>query len=421
MKFKILSLLLIFFLFSCEAEQIKPSEPVPAPEEEPAVDSTEVDKKNDETHEDTENKNTKRDDVIVGTGSGQLIIKDASDKNFIIKPGTYWNITIEKINNSTIDGKNSVLIEGGDMKISDVNGLEVNGVNFENYSQNAVIIKDDADDLTLKSLRFKNITNTVIVFKKDKKFDGTPSSYSENIQLDNIHAENTGTLFGSAGGIRQDGFYGLIKKFKLTSSTIKNSPILSNAVYLSLGEDYEFSNNIVDNVNLKNNNHNGIFFAQGNGKAFGNKVTNHQGNMIRAWLFSIDKPNAMVEIYDNVVYNSTRYGAFELQVTPTIEKLSAFKPANAKVYNNTVGRLNTGVPKYFEGRLLDLYQTYGTVEIYNNLSFDLYDDKLVNNMSDTRVTKITKDANNLYRKNSSDAVTDLKSFVSKISGVGARK
>ena len=416
MKFKNLSFLVIFLFSACEVEQIKPAEPIPAPEETPSVDSTEFERPGDETNEEKND----RENVEVGNGSGQLIIKDASEKNFIVKPGTYWNITIENIKNSTINGK-SVLIEGGDMKISNVSKLEVSGVNFENYSQTAVIIKDDANDLTLRDLRFKNIANTVIVFKKDKKFDGNPSSYSENIQLDNIYAENTGMLFGSAGGIQEDGFYGLIKRFKLTNSTIKNSPILSNAVYLSLGEDYEFSNNTIDNVNSKNNNHNGIFFAQGNGKAFGNKVTNHQGNMIRAWLFSIDKPNATVEIYDNVVYNSTRYGAFELQVTPTIESFSVFKPANAKIYNNTVGRLNTGIPKYFEGRLLDLYQTFGTVEIYNNLSFDLYDDNLINNMHDARVTKITKNANNVYRKKGSDAVTDLKSFLSKIPGVGARK
>jgi len=417
MKFKNLSILLVIFLFSCEVEQIKPSEPVPASEEKPTVDSTEFDRPD----KDTSNEKEEREKVEVGTGSGQLIIKDASEKNFVVKPGTYWNITIENVKNSTIEGKSVVVISGGDMKISNINKLEIKGINFENYNQTAVRINDDANNLTLEDIRFKNIGNTVISFGKDKKFDGSPASYSENIHLVNIYAENTGMLFGSAGGIHQDGFYGLIKGFKLTNSTIKNSPHLSNGVYLSLGEDYEFSNNVVDNVNSINNNHNGIFFAQGNGKVFGNKVTNHQGNLIRAWLFSIDKPNAMVEIFDNIVYNSSRYGAFELQVTPSIENLSVFKPANAKVYNNTIGKLNTGLPKYFEGRLLDLYQTFGNVEIYNNLSFDLYDDVLVNNMSDARVTKITKNTNNVYRKKAADAVSDLKTFKSKLSGVGARK
>src|SRR5690606_7353759 len=131
-------------------------------------------------------------------------------------------------------------------------------------------------------------------------------------------------------------------------STITNSPILSNAIYLGLAENYTISNNIINNVNTNNNEHNGIFFAKGNGKIFGNKITNHQGNAVRAWLFSISNTNALVEIYDNIVYNSTRYGAFELQVRDDIKALPTFKPANAKIHNNTVGRLNTGEPKYFE-------------------------------------------------------------------------
>lgn len=417
MSTKHLAFLLIIFLFSCKAEQVKPSDPVPPPDKKPAVDSTDNSKSDTVALEEKD----KREHIEVGSGSGQLIIKNASDKKFIVRPGTYGSIIIENVKNSTIDGKSIVIISNGEMNISNINKLIIKGVNFENNRQTAIWIRDDANNLTLENLRFKNINNTVISFRKDKKFDGTPSSYSENIHLVGIRAENTGMLFGSAGGIHQDGFYGLIKGFKLTNSTILNSPDLSSGVYLSLGEDYEFSNNVVNNVNANNNIHNGIFFAQGNGKVFGNKVTNHQGNLIRAWLFSIDKPNASVEIFDNIVYNSSRYGAFELQVTPTIESFSIFKPANVKVYNNTVGRLNTGIPKYFEGRLLDLYQTFGNVQIYNNLSFDLYDDELINNMSDPRVTKITKNSNNIYRKNASDAVLDLKTFKSKISGVGARK
>src|SRR5690606_32028546 len=125
-----------------------------------------------------------------------------------------------------------------------------------------------------------------------------------------------------------------------------------------------------------------------------------------------------VEIYDNIVYNSTRYGAFELQATPSIRELSTFKPANAKVYNNTVGKLNTGTPKFFEGRLLDLYNTDGTVEIFNNLSFNNRDEHLINKMSGPN-TKIIKNENNKYYWNSNEAVFDLNTFKSKISGIGA--
>jgi len=189
-------------------------------------------------------------------------------------------------------------------------------------------------------------------------------------------------------------------------------------------EDYEVSNNVVNNVNKSdnypngNNNHNGIFHLNGNGKFFKNKITNHQGNGLRAWLFSITKP-ASVEIYDNIIYNSTRYSAFELQVPPYMEVLASFKPADAKIYNNTTGKLNTGQPKYYEGRIVDIYQTHGNVEVYNNLYFNMLDNEVSLNQSNPKDTKV-KESNNLYFKNAADAILDLVNFKSKSPGVGAR-
>lgn len=396
---------IIFLFLSCEAERIIPLKPAPEIEENIPPDNVIP----DET-------NTNQDVSEIGNGSGQVVIKDTENKTYVIKPGTYWNITIENVKDVSIKGLNKVKISNGDMHIRNVNQLAISGISFEDWGQNAISIFDNADNLTLKDLKFRNINNSVISFKKNKRYDGTPESYSENIQLINIYAENISTLFGSAGGLKSDGFFGLIKGFKLTESTIINSPTLSNGIYLNLAEDYEISNNIIKNVNSRNNDHNGIFHVIGNGKIFGNKITDHQGNGVRAWLLSIVKPNAVVEIYNNIIYNSTRYGAFELQVTPWMYDMSLFKPANAKIYNNTAGKLNTGEPKYFEGRLLDLYNISGTLEIFNNLSFNNRDDQLINNMSDT---KIIRNENNQYFKNENEAIFDLTNFKSRIAGVGA--
>src|SRR5690606_5153265 len=190
------------------------------------------------------------------------------------------------------------------------------------------------------------------------------------------------------------------------------------------GEDYEISNNLVNNVNKSdsyphgNNNHNGIFHVNGNGKLFNNKITNHQGNAVRSWLYSIIKPNATVEIFNNTVYNSTRYSAFELQVIPTVGILPSFKPANAKVYNNTVGKMNTGKPKFYEGRIVDIYNTKGLVEVFNNLYFNMRDNVVSLNQSNRDETKVAEN-NNIYFENDSDAVVDLESLKSKVPGVGA--
>lgn len=411
----ILGFVLLFTLNSCEVEKIEPVNPLPETEE-PSLEKPAPEEQEESTP-------TGKLEVI-GNGSGSLVIKNVEGKNYSITPGTYSSIQLENIKNSTIDGLNQVKIRNGSVNMSRVNGVTLINLSIEESNQSAITIYDEANDLTLQNINIKNIGNTAIKFELDKKYDGSPASYSKNIHLINIKAENTGTLFGSRGEIKSDGFYGLIRGFKLTNSSITNSPHLSNGIYVGCVEDYEVSNNVVNNVNKSdnypngNNNHNGIFHLNGNGKFFKNKITNHQGNGLRAWLFSITKP-ASVEIYDNIIYNSTRYSAFELQVPPYMEVLASFKPADAKIYNNTTGKLNTGQPKYYEGRIVDIYQTHGNVEVYNNLYFNMLDNEVSLNQSNPKDTKV-KESNNLYFKNAADAILDLVNFKSKSPGVGAR-
>lgn len=353
--------------------------------------------------------------IEVGTGSGALILKNYEGKNFKIQPGTYSYFQFENLTNCKVSGLNQVKIVGGNVTMNTINGLTLSGISIIDSKYRAFNFSKEANDLILKDIELSNIGDVCMVFDINKKYNGTPASYSNNIQLVNIKANNISTFFGAQGTITNDGFTGLIKNFKMTGCTITNSPNLADGVYIGCAEDYEISNNVINNVNSANGNHNGIFHILGTGKIFNNTCTNHQGNLVRAWLFNITKTST-VEIYNNKVYNSTRYGAFELQVPLWIKELAAFKPANAKIYNNTVGKLNTGVPKYFEGRLLDLYMTYGTVEIYNNLSFDLYDNIMINNMSSTT---ISVNSGNVYKATAGEAVSDLISFRSIVPGVGA--
>lgn len=391
----------LFLLVSCSSCKKAKTEPLPEPSiilptivKPPAAQATEI-----------------------GTGSGALIIKDESDKNFKIKPGTYTYFQFENITNCNIDAYD-VKITGGNVSLTNVNTLSLNGLAIENSTYRAFNIYNKANDLILKDITLNNIGDVAMVFHINKKYDGTADSYSKNIQLINIKADNVGTFFASNGGHTNDGYTGLIKNFKMSGCTITNSPFLSDGVYLGAAEDYEFSNNTIDNVNSKQGNHNGIFHVVGNGKFFDNKCTNHQGNMIRAWLCSFTK-DGTVEIYNNIVWNSTRYGAFELQVPPFMKAMPSFKPATiAKVYNNTAGKLNTGQPKYFEGRLLDMYDTYGAIEIYDNLLFNNVDALILNKMSTDGVTNLVKNSGNIYKVNQSEAVADLINFKSLVPGVG---
>ena len=159
---------------------------------------------------------------------------------------------------------------------------------------------------------------------------------------------------------------------------------------------------------------------QGNGHFHNNKLTNYQGNAIRAWVYSRGNTPSAMEFHNNICYNTRKYGAFELQQFSRniISGKTTF--VNAKVYNNTVGKMNTS--KDWDAQILDLYTFSGTLEYYNNLGFDLYltgnrpITSMINQMADVR---ITVNSNNKYYPNQADAVTNTTSFVSKHSGVGA--
>lgn len=398
----------LFFLYSCEVEQVEPAKPV---EKENAIDSAELEEKTDSSTLDKSNREVK----VIGNGSGSIKIQDSDGINYTIKPGNYSYVEFKNVQNSVIDGFDKVKMTGSIVNLTNIENVVFQNISIED-SPRGINVNEKANNLIFNSIKLKNTPG--ISFRIDRKYDGSPSSYSQNIQINNIQAENISSLFSSGGGLKNDGFYGLIKGLKIRDNVIKNSPNFGSGVYVNMVEDYEISGNIIDNVNSQNSNHNGIFHVKGNGKIHNNKVTNHQGNAVRAWLFSITEPNSLVEIYNNVVYNSERYSAFEVQVTPGIKQMSVFKPANAKIHNNTVGRMNSGA-KYYEGRVVDIYQTYGNVEVYNNLYFDMRDNIVSLNQSNPKDTKVTE-KNNKYIKNGSEAVNDLKNFVSKIPGIGAK-
>src|SRR5690554_578396 len=180
------------------------------------------------------------DTIVVGEGSGSLNIKDHDGAQLSIMPGTYWNINFENIKDTAVYGFDQVTVEGGDINIRNVDGLTLRGLTIRDYGQAVINVFDSADNLTLRDIKIRDISNYVIKFNIGKKYDGSPESYSENIRLINIDADNIGSLFVSGGGIEEDGFYGLIKNFVMKDCTITNSPHLSNAVYLNLGSDYEF-------------------------------------------------------------------------------------------------------------------------------------------------------------------------------------
>jgi hypothetical protein len=356
--------------------------------------------------------------TIVGSGSGALILKDIFNKNIKIKEGNYDYIDITNFKNTNVIGAGVNLLNGSGITAMNnvtIEGLSVKGSKYRAFNINGII-----KGFTLKNISLTDIGDVAINLSDATRYNGSEDSFSENLQLLNFDCDNIGMFLGARGSIANGFVEGLVKKFKMNGCSIINSPQMGNGVYMGCVEDYEISNNKLGNINSLVNNHHGIFHMVGNGKVFGNMLTNHQGNMLRAWFCSLTK-EGYLEVFDNIVHNSRRYGAFEIQTPPWMELAAAFKPGKtAKIYNNTVGKLNTEDPKYFEGRLLDLYTSHCQVEVFNNLSFNNRDAEILNNMSDRSNTLLTRFENNAYVKDAAQAVNNLSEFKSLIPLVGAR-
>lgn len=330
----------------------------------------------------------------IGNGYGELRLYNQNNKNFKIKPGNYDNVDLRNLKNVNIIGNGVTLsnISG----ITSPNNLVIDGLSVKGSKYRAFNVNGICKDFVMKNIVLNDIQDVAINFTDKTKYNGDVNSYSENIQLLNFNCDKIAMFAAASGTIYNNQIEGLIKRFKLTGSTMINAPKMGNGIYMGCVEDYEISKNTLNNINSLQNDHNGIFHMIGNGKVFGNKLTNHQGNMLRAWFCSLTK-DGYLEVYGNHVENSRRYGAFELQTPPWMEALSSFKPGKiAKFYSNNAGKLNTDNPKYFEGRLLDLYTSHCDVEIYDNTCFNNRDKEIINNMSDISNTKITRFENNIY-------------------------
>lgn len=373
----------------------------------------------------------------VGTGSGYLTIdgktlKISNNAIIKIKGGNYRDITIKNFsatsdkpvyvkNDGQINISESMTTENIDNVIiaGDNNANIQYGFNFENIYYRAIRFNGKMNNVTIKSMSFKNVGDYAMTSESGSfKYDGTSETRTENLKILYCLFDNAGAI--SLGGNLYKGSNedsGLFKDVEIAYNIFQNTNAGSVCSFTNV-QDYNIHHNTVNNVNQTNNDHNGVFFMQGNGKFHHNKLTNYQGNSIRMWVYSRGNTPSTVEIYDNICYNTRKYGAFELQAFDRNIIPGKTTYVNAKVYNNTVGKMN--VSKDWEGLILDLYNTGGSLEYYNNLGFELTSGRnisnMINNMSDT---KITIDVNNRYVSSQQEAINDLSNFRSKVVGIGA--
>ncbi|PTS94520.1 hypothetical protein DBR11_23150 [Pedobacter sp. HMWF019] len=352
--------------------------------------------------------------VDVGTGSGDLSIDGKSlplkcnDKIRIAK-GSYKSITIKNIQAEdgcaiTVTNNGLVDINGNfsQMNLSNLKGVIISGngdpgiqygFQFHDNSYRSIIISKPYTSSTIQYVSFKNIQDYVISYDPKTVYDGSEGSYSKNLKFLNIRCENTSSFLQFPGSVENGPIIGLIKGLEIANLTFVNSSKVGTVVWIGNVEDYDVHNNRVDNINTENNNHNGIFHFMGNGKFHDNYVSNHQGNALRAWTYSIGTPKEVL-IYNNIVVNSRKYSAFETQSFENYMRGSVTY-ANAKVYNNTCGNLNLNKDWY--GNVVDVYNLEGgTCQVFNNIGFNFPAPNPVTLISNQQsVTKPTE-SNNLY-------------------------
>lgn len=374
--------------------------------------------------------------IDIGSGSGRIDIADIIGVTYKVKSGNYDAISIKRCKNVSLllGGVNIIY---GNMDVESSTNIETVGGSFKGNKVGAIRVSGLVNGLVLKGVTFFDVSNYLLSYEHQVVYNGKDETVSKDWKIEGCSFEKTNQIFNSKSDLKPEGVMTLMRNFKFLNNSVKNCPSMGGVVSLGAVDGYDIAGNIIDNVNMSfpdprvpNGPHNGIFTMVGWGSCRDNKLTNHQGNLIRAWGVSFDDQVREVLIYNNKVHNSWKYSAFELQVPPYISEYKAKYPdrvfyTNAKVYNNTAGHLS--VSKDWDGQMLDLYNTYGKVEYYNNLGFDMVAsnpiyhpvNNMINNNYDQDKTQLVE-SNNKYARTAIEAVEDAVSFKSKFAGIGAQ-
>jgi hypothetical protein len=327
--------------------------------------------------------------LAVGTGTGNLVIDGSTmglkcNDLIKVKGGTYNGIDVQNINaGCPINIKNDGLVQiagnGDHMHITNVSNLTISGdgttgiaqgfVSRDNPDYHSIILNGATQNLTIQYFSFSNIGNIVIynvgttVYKP-----GVTSSYTDGLHILNNTCTNTATFIQFGGDVIAGVITGLIKNLEIAGLNFSNSNC-GVVVFAANADTYDIHNNTINNINQTNNNHNGIFMIKGSGSFHHNLVQNHQGNAIRAWIRSFGTTPQDVLIYNNVVVNSRKYSAFEVQSFAAELSPGVTSYANAKIYDNTCGNLN--LSKDWYGVIVDVYDLFGgTCNVYDNVGFN---------------------------------------------------
>ncbi|SHE84471.1 hypothetical protein [Pedobacter caeni] len=337
------------------------------------------------------NPEVKPDTVIeLGTGSGNLTIegtKWSSMGNILIKikSGSYSSINLKNLKipegkrmtiKNTADG---VVYVKEEISLTNVKNLTISGngskdkYGFQLLSvpYRCIRINDYWAGVEISRMRFTNNPDYCISIENSisgKTYTSSEESRSDNIKILDCEFDNAGTVY-FGGEINKDTGIdkGFVKGLEIAYCVFKNSSP-GDCIKVGNVQDYNIHHNTFNNINSDSQIHNGIVFVAGNGHVHHNKCTNHQGNFVRAWIYSRGTATTSTA-YDNIIYNSRKYSAFEYQGYARHMWSGKTTYSNAICYNNTVGKMNTS--QDWIGTVIDIYDLFGgTMQVYNNVGIN---------------------------------------------------
>lgn len=367
--------------------------------------------------------------IVMGTGTDRNLTIDGYARDFScdtrirIHEGQYNRIVIRNLSGTAgcpfiieNEGLTELNGEGKHILLSNLNHVIITGNRvktidkgfvIKNNPYRAIEIKGKVNNFSLKFFHFENIGDYVISYLYNEPYNPPSHSFVENLSFTHISCRSTGPFF-VGGGFNENGdIGGAIKNFEIGYLDFQDAPSVGSIVQMANVENYNIHHNHVNNINSTNKNHNGVFMLGGNGRFYNNMVTNHQGNALRAWTFSIGSTPREVLIYNNIVYNSVKYSAFEVQSFDAFMTPGLTTYANTMVFHNTCGKMNTS--RDWSGALIDVYNLQGgSCYVFNNLTFDFPEAKQIWTIQHETVPT---GQNNLYFNTADEAgLVDVETF-----------
>ncbi|MEO6315225.1 MAG: PKD domain-containing protein [Chitinophagaceae bacterium] len=338
--------------------------------------------------------------VFVGSGSGfidypnaQATLNLQDGDTVVINPGKYKLMNFRNITASP--GKKIYIMNSGLVEIgpdpspstfSNLTNVEIRGdgtpgIEFGFYLHD--LIRGISIDGTMSGVYFSyfkmvNIIDYGVFFYNSALvYNGTNSKTSLYYDIKFLHFSvyNIKTTFlqlGLFGRVMDDGLVSMFRKLEVAYCTVDYSD-QQDVFHLSKVLEANVHHNRLSHLGANDYRHTGIIYLYGSGEVHHNYIADYWGSGLRAHSFSLDTVGK-VYVYNNVMVGSRKYSGIEAQCTPEDIAYSPYmRYCNFKIFNNTFGNLSAAD---WQAAMVDSYNAVGgTIEIKNNLGFNIQRDK----------------------------------------------